>query len=918
MNSIDQLNGLGQSIWYDNIERKLLVNGELAQMIERGEIKGVTSNPSIFKNAIANSMDYDAALKPMAWSGLTAEQIFTQLAVEDIRAAADLFMPLFESTNGLDGYVSLEVSPFLAHDSEGTFQEALRLWNLVERKNLMVKIPATKAGLPAIRKAIAAGLNINVTLIFSIDRYAEVIDAYISGLEDRLADGKELSQIASVASFFVSRVDSKVDKYLAALEKQGGMVGDLYGKAAIANSKMAYDLFEDKFSSARFQELKAAGAVVQRPLWASTSTKNPNYRDVLYVEELIGPDTVNTMPPQTLIAFRDHGIARNSIKLDFNEAKMALDQLERLGISMKSVTQELEEEGVKAFADAFHDLLETIEKRRTLAINEINNLQPKVEKKNKQLEQDKLVDRIFAHDPTLWTNREAEKLEIRKRLNWLDAPVQSALLIPELNRFNAALKDKPFKRALLLGMGGSSLAPEVLSLILGKGDGGLDLRILDSTDPDQVKSAEEFAAIEDTLFIVSSKSGSTSEVNAFLEYFWDKVVKKCEEAAGDHFIAITDPGSSLEKIAKERNFFWIFNADPQVGGRFSALIAFGLVPAAVMGLDVNRILNEAQKMRAQCLPDVPYARNPALVLGSILGTAALSGINKLTILTDNPLTAFGSWLEQLIAESSGKSNKGIVPIDIEPEVDIASYSKDRLFIYLSLEDQRATQVNQLLAAGFPVITLKLNNPYAIAGEFYRWEFAIAAACSILKVNAFDQPDVQDSKTRTMKLISELQSGGKINEGKVIWENRLAKIYAEQLEGIESAKSLAEVLELFLSASRENDYIALNAYVARNPKNLMDLQMVRETILRRTKKATTLGFGPRFLHSTGQLHKGGVDQGLFIQITSENQTNLDIPGWNLSFENLELAQFLGDLSALQARGRRVMRVHLTQGKISDLI
>ena len=496
--------------------------------------------------------------------------------------------------------------------------------------------------------------------------------------------------------------------------------------------------------------------------------------------------------------------------------------------------------------------------------------------------------------------------------------MQSALLIPELNRFSAALKDKPFKRALLLGMGGSSLAPEVLSLILGKGDGGLDLRILDSTDPDQVKSAEEFAAIEDTLFVVSSKSGSTSEVNAFLEYFWDRVVKKCGDAAGDHFIAITDPGSSLEKIAKERNFFWIFNADPQVGGRFSALIAFGLVPAAVMGLDVNRILNEAQKMRVQCLPDVPYARNPALVLGSILGTAALSGINKLTILTDNPLTAFGSWLEQLIAESSGKSNKGIVPIDIEPEVDIASYSKDRLFIYLSLEDQRTTQVNHLLAAGFPVITLKLDNPYAIAGEFYRWEFVIAVTCSILEVNAFDQPDVQDSKTRTMKLISELQSSGKVDEGKVIWENRLAKVYAEQLEGIENAQSLADVLEWFISASRANDYIALNAYVARNPKNLKDLQMVRETILRRTKKATTLGFGPRFLHSTGQLHKGGVEQGLFIQITSESQTDLDIPGWNLSFKNLELAQSLGDLSALQARGRRVMRVHLTQGKITDLI
>jgi transaldolase len=374
MNTTLQLLASGQSVWYDNIQRGLLKNGELAGMIQRGEIRGVTSNPSIFMNAITKSQDYEASLLPLARSGRNAEEIFYQLAVEDIQAAADLFLPLYQQSEGGDGYVSLEVSPYLAEDTAETLVEAKRLWQRVERPNLMIKIPATKAGLPAITEAIAAGINVNVTLIFARQRYAEVMDAYLKGLELRAAAGLPVNTIASVASFFVSRLDTKVDARLQ--EKQAALPGEaialskaaaLPGKAAIANARLAYADFKQVFSSQRFLHLKKQGARLQRPLWASTSTKNPAYRDVMYVEELIGPDTVNTIPPQTLVAFLEHGQVRPSLEEDLDSARQVLADLEKLGIHLDDVTLELEEEGVKAFADAFTVLLKAVDERRLAA-----------------------------------------------------------------------------------------------------------------------------------------------------------------------------------------------------------------------------------------------------------------------------------------------------------------------------------------------------------------------------------------------------------------------------------------------------------------------------------------------------------------------------------------------------------------------
>jgi len=925
-NPIQALHALGQSLWYDNIQRRLLENGELAEMIRRGDIRGITSNPSIFHNAIAKSNDYDAALKPMAWANWSAEDIFFQLAVEDIQAAADCFLPLYESTAGGDGYVSLEVSPYLAHDTEATFQQALALRSRVNRPNLMVKIPATKAGLPAIRKAIAAGINVNVTLIFSIQRYMEVMDAYLSGLEDRLAAGLPLEKIASVASFFVSRVDSKVDSLLQKAASrnpaQAEQISSLLGKAAVANSRLAFFKFQEVFSSPRFQALQKQGAKPQRALWASTSTKNPAYRDVLYVEELIAPQTVNTVPPQTIDLFRDHGRAALTIQGREAEAKETLASIEKLGISMNAVTQELEDEGVKAFSDAFTALLDTIRERCRAEKAALGALADVTAQAISGLEKSQTSRRIAEHDPSLWTDDPAGQKEIRQRMGWLDAPNASQAIIPEINALRQQLLDEGYTHALLLGMGGSSLAPEVLALTFGKphtrGRAGLALSILDSTDPQQVAASARRSPIAKTVYIVASKSGGTSEVNAFLDYFWHRAQRRLGADAGKHFIAVTDPGTSLDTLARSRDFRRIFLADPTIGGRNSVLSAFGLVPAGLLGLDLTELLSRAAALARECLPDVPAGRNPGLVLGALLGGAALNGRDKLTILTDPELASFGSWMEQLIAESSGKQGKGILPIDLEPPLPAASYGPDRLFVYLRLSGKAEARAASLQNAGHPIFTLNLKDGYDLGAEFFRWEYATAVACSVLGVNSFDQPDVQFNKTLTKQKVEDYLQKGKMEEGDPIWSQGSVKIFGQYLPQLAQAASLREAVLAFLSQARPGDFVAVNAYLPRNAKTLSTLQAVRKAILKRTGCATTLGFGPRFLHSTGQLHKGGPNTGLFLQITSDPAQDFDIPTEGLSFGTLERAQALGDLEALLARQRRAVRIHLPLEALVSII
>ena len=897
--SIARLTDLGQSLWYDNIQRRLLENGELEAMIARGDIRGVTSNPSIFHNAIAKTNDYDPALIPLAWSGWDAERIFWQLAVEDIRAACDLFSVLHTETEGADGYVSLEVSPSLAHDTAGTLAQARQLWEEVARPNLMVKIPATRAGLPAVRAAIAAGINVNVTLIFSLERYRDVMEACISGLEDRLAAGLPVGSIASVASFFVSRMDTKVDKLLPA-------ASPLRGKAAIAYTRLAYAEFEKVFHGDRFARCRAAGCQPQRPLWASTSVKDPAYPDTLYVDNLIGPHTVNTVPPATLEAFRQHGQAALTITAGLDGARQTIADLETLGICMDTVTAELETEGVRAFADAFQSMLQAIEERRSTAVRSLGPLAGRVSQGVARLVSDTAPSRLWSHDPTLWTSDPEGQALIRQRLGWLDLPHTSRADLKAIQDFATSVRANGLTHTLLLGMGGSSLAPEVLSLValpLSKtgGDGGGTFSILDSTDPAQLLETARRFPPEKTLYLVSSKSGGTAEVNAMFDYFWEQTGQD-----GSHFAAITDPGTTLESLANARGFRKTFLADPTVGGRFSALSVFGLVPAALIGLSTERILDHAGWMMRQSAPAVTAERNPGLVLGVLLGEAALAGRDKLTFLADPPLASLGSWLEQLIAESSGKHGKGIVVVDGEPAAGPEGYGADRLFVYLRQGGTLDPQITALRQADLPVLQFDIPDVYTLAAEFYRWEVATAIACVALGVNAFDQPDVQDNKTRTGNKMSAYNQSSKLEEPEPVWEVGGIKAFTSlRLTGT----GLANALAAFLSLAQKGDYVAINAYLPRNPQMSAALTELRLKVRKQTGCATTLGFGPRFLHSTGQLHKGGPASGLFLQITADPVEDVKIPGQKATFGVLERAQALGDYEALAARGRRILRLHL---------
>ncbi len=884
MNPVEKLHALGQSLWYDNIQRRLLENGELQAMIARGEVRGLTSNPSIFHNAIAKSHDYDSALIPLAWAGWSAEQIFWELVIEDIRQACHLLHPIYEESNGEDGYVSIEVSPFLAHDTHATLAQAQELWARLAQPNLMVKIPATRAGLPAIRGAIAAGLNINVTLIFSLSRYLEVMEAYRRGLEERLAAGRPIHHIASVASFFVSRLDTKVDARLP----EGS---PLRGRAAIANAKLAYQEFLHFFQGERWERLRSQGARLQRPLWASTSTKNPAYPDTLYVDGLIGPHTVNTVPPSTLQAFREHGKADLTLTREVEQAREILAALEQQGISMAEVAQELEDEGVKAFADSMRALLQTLEERRQEAASSLGPLADSVSARMARLEAERVPARLWEHDPGLWSEAPSAQAEIRARLGWLDSPSQARQRLASYRDLVEEVRNQGLERILVIGMGGSSLTAEVLSCLFASPralpDGAPRLAILDSTHPQQVLQAARDFPPGRSLYILASKSGATAEVMAAFDYFWE-----LNRADGARFVAITDPGSPLEQMARRRGFRRVFLADETVGGRYSALTDFGLLPAALLGADLGRLLERAEWMRRQCARDVPAARNPGLALGVVMAEAALQGRDKLTILADAPLAPLAPWIEQLVAESSGKDGKGIVPIALEPLDAPEVYGGDRLFVYLRQNGELDSGLAALRAAGHPVIEFSIADSYEVGGEFYRWEIATAVACHILGVNAFDQPDVQESKQRTQARIAAYRAG----RG---WLQEEAGIGIEQ----------AERLFAFLGQARAGDYVALNAYLPRTAEIEAHLQRLRVAIRERTRCAVTAGFGPRFQHSTGQLHKGGTNSGLFVQILDQSEEDLPIPHQGLTFGMLLRAQALGDYETLLARQRRAMRVLL---------
>jgi transaldolase/glucose-6-phosphate isomerase len=876
------LTAAGTSVWLDQIRRSLITCGELERLERELSLRGVTSNPAIFEKAILGSTDYDEQIAELAAKGLAAREIYDEIAILDVRLACDVLRGVWDEADHADGFVSLEVEPAFAHDTDATLKQAHEYWERVDRPNLLIKIPGTEAGVPAIEEAIAAGINVNVTLLFSVESYSAIAEAFIRGMERRLEAGESLD-VHSVASFFVSRVDTEVDKRLA--DANPAHHEELRGIAAIANARAAYQRFKEIFRGERFAALRNAGAPVQRPLWASTGVKDPLYPETKYVDSLVGPDTVNTMPMPTLLACAED-LEVTGATAD-EDPTADLERLAGAGIDMTDVTAKLLREGIEKFVDPFDALIGGIELTRegivtdrpkTIKSTLPDELEPPVIERVKKAHAENVAQRIWARDESLWGGPGVP--EIADRLGWLTISEKMLEHVGELYEFVEKAKADGLEHAVLLGMGGSSLGPEVIRRSYGEVPSSMHLHVLDSTDPGAVRDIERQVDLDKTLFIVSSKSGGTIETLSHMRYFYE-----CTGGDGSRFCAVTDPGSPLAELARQRGFRRVFENDPEIGGRYSVLSYFGLVPAALAGVNIESILHQAQVAEQNCAQFDSPQSNSGLWLGCVMGELAQQGRDKLTYIVSDPISSFGLWVEQLVAESTGKHGKGILPVADEPLGPPEVYGDDRVFAYLRNEDEPDAELDAAIEAlgraGHPTTTGRVIGGAADLGRiFFFSEFATAVAGWALGINPFDQPNVQEAKDNT------------------------ARILKEGLPELDPGS-----LDELLAGAAPPNYIAILGYVTPSEEFDAAVTDLRVALRERTKCTTTFGYGPRYLHSTGQYHKGGPPNGLFIQLYQPAEEDIEIPEAGYSFEHLKNAQALGDMQTLREHGLRVVRIDI---------
>ena len=873
------LTAAGTSVWLDQIRRTMITSGELERLRREDSLRGVTSNPAIFEKAILGSTDYDEQIAELSENGLTAREIYDEIAILDVQLAADVLRPAWDEQDHDDGFVSLEVEPGLAHDTEGTLRQAKEYWDRVDRPNLMVKIPGTEEGVQAIEDAIAAGINVNVTLLFSVESYTAIAEAYIRGIQRRHDAGESLD-VHSVASFFVSRVDTEVDKRLADLGRE-----DLFGIAAVANARAAYQRFNELFKGERFAELREAGAFLQRPLWASTGVKDPRYPETKYVEELVAPHTVNTMPMQTLLACAE-ALEVTGATADMDPSE-DLQRLADAGIDMGDVTKTLLREGIDKFVEPFDKLIGGVELARegivtgrpkTIQSAISDELEPPIIERIEQASREEVAKRIWQKDESLWGGPGVP--EIGNRLGWLTISDKMLEHAPELDAFAAKAREDGFEHALLLGMGGSSLGPEVIRRSFGTVPGGLELHVLDSTDPGFIRETERAVDIEKTIFVVSSKSGGTLETLSHMRYFYERAGRN-----GDQFVAVTDPGSPLVEMARERGFRHVFEADPDIGGRYSVLSHFGMVPAALAGVNIDAMLQNAQVAEQNCAQFDSSQDNSGLWLGVVIGQLALLGRDKATFAVSEPIDSFGLWVEQLIAESTGKQGKGILPVAGEPIGDPDDYGEDRVFVYLRNADDPDKELDEKIdalgRAGHTILKLEAHGAADLGRIFFFSEFAVAVSGWVLGINPFDQPNVQEAKDNTNKVLEA---------------------------GELPTPDPGDPREL-LSGAAPPHYVAIMGYVKPSDEFDAAVTELREAIREKTKATTTFGYGPRFLHSTGQFHKGGPPTGLFLQLIHDGDEDVEIPEAGYTFGHLKNAQAVGDLLTLRDHGLPAVQVRL---------
>ncbi len=912
MNPIQRVHNLGQSIWLDYIRRDLIESGELAARIASGEVRGVTSNPTIFEKAIAGSDLYTADLRAMTQAGWETEWIFEALSIDDIRAATKVFLPLYEETNGGDGFVSIEVNPELADDTESTVREVLKLWDAVNRPNVMIKIPATQAGIPAIERAITQGINVNVTLIFSLDRYAEVIEAYQRGLENRLAQGHPIDHIASVASFFVSRVDTAVDERLDEIIREGGDNADrattLLGKAAIANAKVAYAQFKSVFGSDRFKKLAENGARVQRPLWASTSTKNPAYYDTRYVDSLIGQYTVNTIPPHTLEAFRDHGEAELTLEQELSVSVAQLDALERLGISMQEVTDQLEREGVEKFIQSYHSLLATLRKRARQFNKELAGLSGDARAILNILDEGEFTRRLWEGDVALWpraASLPSEKIGLNQ---WLTAPQAMCQQIDEIQAFVTAVLEDGYRDAVLLCMERPSHTVNVLKRLLDPSD-GLELTVLDTVDPSVVARVVRKVRWGETLFVVASGDGSAKDIRALVDFFWERAQDHDQASAGDYFVAVTQPGSPLESLAQERNFRRVFRSMPGVENTFSFFSISTILPAALVGLDVNALLQGGVRMAKACGPDQAAARNPGLFLGALLGAAARQCRGKLTLVCDPGLEPFAEWMASSAALHLGGPAVGIITVAGEPTGYGRVYPADRTLLYLRQVGALDRRLNGWVKTQHPVIVLEIDGESEDVGAVsYQWQVSLAVACHLLQVNPFDQAGALHARKWFDDLLQTYERRGKLPLPDTAWRGEGIELWrsSESLGG-HRTEGLVDLIANVLDG--EISIISFQMHMQPNATEHAALAHLRRNLRDQFGVATTVEIGPHVTVPRRDSSKNRVQAWAHFVLSADSKAQHELSGNGIPLETLHLAHAIAGFQMLSRSQRTVIGLHM---------
>jgi transaldolase / glucose-6-phosphate isomerase len=919
MATLRDIHQSGQSTWLNYLRNSFIRSGELTQHIERG-IQGITANALVYQRAIGAGGDYDDAIRRETAAGTPARRIHEALVVDDLQRAADVLRPIFDESNRLDGFVSLELEPALLTDAIATVAEVRRLSHHIDRYNVMVEIPATPAGIEAIRHLVADGVSVNATHIFSVAVYEQVAQAYIDGLEKYITSHSVWRVTpTAVASFSLSPIDAAVDPLLLEAGRN-----EMTGRTALAMAKVLYQRFQNIFAGPRWEKLADRGGRVLRPKWTRMTPRNFLLPTTYYLESLIYPSTIATLSPQILNAFVNMGSLAVNPTEGFKEAQTHLADLVNLDIDLDKISTRLQKEHLQSSDRQFHDLIQVVMRRRdeldrgwepmATRLGDYGNI---ITEGLDELSHQRVVCRIWNHDHTLW---KPDPAEITNRLGWLHIMDALQANTTRLQSFTTGVLDEGFTHALLLGMGGSSLAPELYYNTFGRPSRpanmpfeGLDLVVLDTTDADSVSAVDESLDLSHTLVIVATKSGSTIETLSAFKYYYNRLAALVgADKAGEHIIGITDPGSKIVELADQYRFRDLFLNDPNIGGRYSALSYFGLVPAALVGVDLSELLERGSATAANamlCDRDM-IDQNLSARLGAILGRLGLAGRDKLTFITSAPIATFGDWAEQLIAESLGKEGKGILPVVGERIAEDGLYGDDRLFVHLRLDGDRTQDaaVPKLADAGHPVVTLRLKDVYDIGGQFLLWEMATAIAAYFMAINPFDQPDVEAAKGKAREIVAEYSATGQLPNGDLVEPE---------------ASALAE----FLSKVQPGDYIAIQAYAQKTAELDEALQRLREKIRSATATrlgyypATSIGYGPRFLHSTGQLHKGDSGNGLFVQLVSDAMNDVAIPDQagaavsSISFNILKKAQALGDARALRDARRRVIAFDAGQDPVN---